>query len=147
MSHFFPEYFRVDMSQEDIDNGIMGSMTKCALALAVGRELDDFDISAIEIDEGRVDFVIETLEENDTEVWTHHFYFMLDEDLYLHTVAFDLNKDKVKPVKIHFNVTEIEEENGDNRYIVNGDAALHEDFELAEVVPTEKVIVGTRYVV
>ena len=147
MSYFFPEYFRVDMSQEDIDNGFMGSVRKCALALAVTREMDDFDITDIEVSEGRVDFVVESLEENDTEVWRHKFYFDLDDSLLLHTYAFDLNKEKVKPISMHFNVTRVERDESYQEYEVYGDACLHEDFVLADVVPTQKVLAGTSHVI
>ena len=147
MSYFFPEYFRVDMSQEDIDNGFMGSVHKCALALAVTREMGDVDITLIEVDEGRIDFIVESLEENDTEVVKHRFSFALDDSLYLHGLAFDLNKEKVKPVNIHFNITSIDFDESSQEYEVYGDACLHEDFVLAEVVPTQTVLAGTSHVI
>ena len=129
MGYNFPEYFRVDINQDDIDNSTMSSITGCAIAVAFKRECPgQLDPSCVLVESGTVGFCeYDFFDAEKDQSTLQNFTFDMCDDLQLHARAFDLDKTRVKPVNVHFNVTKIEYEEAYNELHIYGDASIDED--------------------
>ena len=128
MSINFPDYFMVELTQENIDKGTMGSITGCALALAFKEQCPgENNPSCVEVESGTIRFCEwDFLNTDSDESVYQEFLFDMSDDLTLYAHAYDLDKRRVKPVNIHFNVTDIDIDERNNQIEIHGDGAIDE---------------------
>ena len=140
----FPEYFKVTMTDEDIEKGVMHSSEECALALAFKHDCPgQIEPGSVRVNSNLLDFSeYDFLDEGQQYSTRYEFNFDLDTDVYFHTLAFDMNKSKVKPIVLHVNITSVERDKDYPEVSIFGDISLHQDYDIKEVIVDADYFLG-----